>query len=96
MGSKIVQVVMNKKTLTVDGTVYDFTPCLRQLIVWKKRHPSQWTSRNYQAYISFCAQTKVRSRPNLPPECAPRPHATWKYKHMFRKKVMPGERIVEE
>ena len=27
---------------------------------------------------------------------ATRPHTTWKYKHMLRKMVMPGERIVEE
>ena len=96
MGSKIVQVDLNKKTLTVDGTVYDFTPGLRQLIVRKKRHPSHWTSRNYQEYKSLCAQTKVRSRPNPPPEGATRPQATWKYKHMLRKMVMPGERIVVE
>ena len=25
-----------------------------------------------------------------------RPHATWKWEHMFRKMVIPGERIAEE
>ena len=40
MGSKIVQADMNKKTLTADGTVYDFTPGLHELIVRKTPHPS--------------------------------------------------------
>ena len=48
---------------------------------------------DYRAYKSLVAQTKVKSFPN--PAGAARPHATWKYKHMLMKMVMPGERIVE-
>ena len=64
------------------------------LIMRKKTHHNQWTSRDYPAHKSLCAQTKVRLFPN--PEGATRPHATWKYKNMLRKMVMPEERIVEE
>ena len=60
----------------------------------KKTHPSQWTTSDYPAYNSLCAQTKVRLFPN--PEGATRPHDTWKYKQMLRKMVMPRERITEE
>ena len=49
---------------------------------------------DYQGYKSLCAQTKVRSFPN--PTGTARQHTTWKYKHILRKMVMPGERITEE
>ena len=64
------------------------------LIVQKHPRPNQRTSRDYHASKSLCVQTKFRCHPN--PEGAARPHATWKYKHMLKKMVMPGERMEEE
>ena len=64
IGNKVVQVDENKKTLTVDGALYEFTPGLRVLIMLKHPRPNQWDSRDYQAYKSLCAQTKVRLFPN--------------------------------
>ena len=93
IGNKIVQADMNKKT-TVDGTVYDFTPGLKVLIASKHPRPTQYNGIDYIVYKSLVGQTKVRSHPN--PVGAARPYATWKYKHMLRKMVIPGERIVEE
>ena len=61
------------------------------------KHPrtTQWmNSHGYQAYKSLCKQTRVRLFPNSA-GAAP-PHATWKYKHMLREMVVPGENIVEE
>ena len=72
----------------------DLTPGLQAFMMQKHPQVSPWPSRDYQAYKSLCQQTKVRSHPN--PEGATRPHATWKYKHMLRKMVVPGEKIVEE
>ena len=91
MGRKLVQVDENKKPLTVDGAVYDFTPGRRAFIMQKHPRIGQWTSRDYQAYKSLCIHTKERLFPN--PEGAARPHATWEYKHMLRKmvKVVHGE-----
>ena len=94
MGNKVVQSDENKKTLTADDTVYDFTPGLYALIMLKHPRISQWPSGDYQAYRSLCAQTKVRLFPNS--AGAARPHATWKCKKMLRKMVVPGEKIVEE
>ena len=94
MGSKIVQLNGNKMTLNVDDTEYDFTPGLHALIMSKHPRPNQWNSNDYQAYKSLCAQTKVSTFPNQ--AGAARPHATWKYKYMLRKMIIPGERIVEE
>ena len=61
-----------------------------------QNHPriSQWPRRDYPSYKSLCQQTKVTSHPNS--AGAARPHATWKYKHMLRKMVVPGEKIVKE
>ena len=50
MGNKIVQVNRDRKTLTVDGTVYDFTPGLQAMIRLKHSRSNQWTTRDYQAY----------------------------------------------
>ena len=94
MGNKVVQIDENEKTLTVDGTVYDFTPSLQALIMLKHPRTTQWNSHDYQAYKSLCKQTRVRLFPNS--AGAARPHATCKYKHMLRKMVVPGEKIVEE
>ena len=61
-----------------------------------QKHPriSQWHIRDYQAYKSLCKQTKVRLFLNK--TGAARPHATWEYKHMLRKMIVPGEKIVEK
>ena len=74
--------------------VYDLTPGLWTLIMQKHPRPTQWNSNDYRAYKTLSAQTKVRSHPN--PEGVARPRSTWKYKHMLRKMVVPGEKIVEE
>ena len=79
---------------SVDGAVYDFTPALYALIMSKHPRPNQWNSRDYQAYKSLSAQTKVRLFPNS--AGAVRSHATWKYKQMLRKMVPPGKKIEEE
>ena len=93
MGNKIVQLDRNKKILTVDDAVYDFTPGLYVLIMSKHPRPNQWNSRDYQVYKSLCSQAKVTSFPN--PARAVRPHATWKYKHLLMKIVVLGERLTE-
>ena len=96
MGNNIVQVQLNenKNTLTVDGIEYELTPGLHGLIMRKHPRPTQYNSNDYRVHKSLCAQTKVRSFPN--PAGTARPYATWKYMHMPRKMVIPGERIKEE
>ena len=39
-------------------------------------------------------QSKVKSFPNT--TAGDRPHATWKWKQLLKKMVIPGERIAEE
>ena len=60
------------------------------------KHPKagQWKTNDYQVYKSLVAQAKVKSFPNRVDTA--RPHATWKWKHMIRKMIIPGERIAEE
>ena len=94
MGSKVVQFDGNKKTLTVDYTEYKLTPGLEALIMLKHPRPTQFNSNDYKAYKSLVAQTKVKPFPKIAGTA--RPHATWKWKHMFRKMVILGERIAEE
>ena len=94
MGSEIVKISENGTILDVDGVEYDLTPDLHTLIVQKHPRPNQWTSGDYQAYKYLSIQTKVRSHPN--PRGVTRPRSTWKYKHMLRKMIVPGESIVEE
>ena len=60
----------------------------------KHPRPTQYSSNDYKAYKSLVAQTKVTSFPNMVGTA--RPHATWKWKHMLKKMVIPGERIAEE
>ena len=93
MGNKVVQFDGNKKTLTVDDTGYKLSPGLEALIMLKDPRPTQYNSNDYKAYKSVVAQTKVKSFPNMAGTA--RPHATWKWKHIFRKMVIPGERIAE-
>ena len=94
MGNKVVQMDENKTTLTVDDTVYDFTPGLQAFIMQKHPRISQWPSSDYQAYKSLCKQTRVRLFPNS--AGAARPHATGECKHALRKMIVPGENIVEK
>ena len=92
MGSEIVGV--NENTLTVCDREYDLTPGLHTLIVQKHPRPNQRTSGDYQAYKSLAAQTKVKSHPN--PRGVAQPRSTWKYKHMLKRMIVPGESIPEE
>ena len=90
-GNKVVQIDANWKTLLVDDTEYKLTAGLLVLITSKLPPAGQWNSNDYKSLV---AQTKVKSFPNRTGTA--RPHATWKWKHMFRKMVIPGERIAEE
>ena len=94
MGNKVVRLGANAKTLFVDDTEYKLTSGLETLVT--KNHPrtEQWKTNYYKIYKSLIAQTKVKSFPNR--EGTARPHATWKWKHMIRKMVIPGERVAEE
>ena len=85
---------VNRKTLPVDDAEYKITPGLRALIALKHPQPSQWNSNDYKAYKSLVAQSKVKSQPNRTDTA--RPHAAWKWKHMLKKMVIPGESIAEE
>ena len=61
-----------------------------------KKHPQagQWNSNDYQVYKSLVAQTKVKSFPNRTGTV--RPHATWKWKNVFKRMDIPGERIAAQ
>ena len=93
MGNKVVQINGNKRALTVDDTEYNLTPGLEMLIVQKHPRAIQYNN-DYRTYKNLVVQTKVKSFPN--PVGAGRPHSTWKYKHMLRKMIVSGERIVDE
>ena len=82
MGNKVVQIDGIGKTLTVGDTEY--------------KHPraGQWKPNDIKVYKSLVAQTKVKSFPNT--LVTNRLHATWKWKHMLKKMVIPGERIAEK
>ena len=94
MGSEIVKISENGTILDVDGVEYDLTSGLHTLIVQKHPRPNQWTSGDYHAYKYLSIQTKVGSHPN--PRGVARPRSTWKYKHMLRKMIVPGDSIVDE
>ena len=64
MGNKILQLDRNKKTLTVDGVVHDFTLGLHVLIMSKHPRLNQWNSNDYQTYKLRCAQTKSFPNPH--------------------------------
>ena len=94
IGNKVVRLDTNGKALSVDDTEYKLTPSL--FVLTTKKHPrdGQWNSNDCQVYESLIAQTKVKPFPNR--TGASRPHATWKWKHMLKKMVIPGERIAAE
>ena len=81
MESTLVQI--NGKTLKVDDTDYQLTSGLVALI-------HDLCSGNPR----ISAHTNVKSSPNRAGTA--RSHAMWKWKHMLRKMVIPGERIDEE
>ena len=83
MGNKVVRLDINGKTLLVDDTEYKLTPGLLVLITSKHPRLTQYNSNDYKVYKPLVAQTEVKSFPNM--AGAARPHATWKWKHMFRK-----------
>ena len=94
MGSKVLRFDGNKMILTVDDTMYKLTPGLVELISSKHPRPDQWKPNDYQVYKSRVAQTKVKSFPNR--AGGARLLATWKWKYLLKKMVIPGEWIVEE
>ena len=94
MGTKVVRIDINGKTLTVESTEYKLTPGLIALITQKHPRPGQWNSDDYQVYKPLVAQTNVKSFPNRAGTA--QLHATWKWNHMITKIVIPGERIAEE
>ena len=71
------------------NTEYKLTPGLLVLITNKHPCHIQYNSNDYKVYKSLVAQTKVKSLPNMAGNAA-RSHATWKWKHVFRKMVIPG------
>ena len=91
MGNKVVHFGASAKTLLVDE--YKLTSGLLMLITNKHPRPDQWKTNDYKVYKSLVAQTKIKSFPNWAGTA--RPHATWKWKHMIRKMVIPGEGIPE-
>ena len=93
MENKILH--LDGKTLIVDDTKYKLAPGNLVLITVKHPQAGQWNSNDYKAYKSLVAQTKVKSFPNRAGNTV-RPHATWKWKHMFKRMVIPGKRIAEE
>ena len=93
MGNKAVRLDTKRKILTVDDTVYKLTSGLLELRT-NKHQPDQYNSNDKGVYRSLVAQGTVKSFPNRTDGA--RPHATWKWKYMLKKMVIPGERITEE
>ena len=94
MGNKAVQLDIKRKILTVDYTVYKLTPDLLELITNKHPRLGQYNNNDEGVYRSLVVQTRVKSFPNR--TAGDRPHATWKWKQLLKKMVIPGERITEE
>ena len=93
MGNKAVRLNVNKKILTVDDTENKLTSGLLELITNKHPRPDQYNHNDYQVYRSL-VQIRVRSFSNRTDGA--RPQATWKWKYMLKKMVIPGKRIAEE
>ena len=64
------------------------------LIMYKTPRPQHDTSDDYSAYKAIVAQTSVRAYPNKRTGSAS-PRSTWKWKHMLKGMVIPGD-VVEE
>ena len=94
MGNKLVQLGIEKNTLTVDNTVYKLTPGLIELITNKHPRPDQYNIDDEGVYRSLVEQTKVKLFPNM--TAGDRPHTTRKWKYMLKKMVAPGEMLGEE
>ena len=92
MGNEVVQI--DGKTLKVDDKKYKITPCLNALLVLRYLRSMLYNSNDYKVYKSLVARTKVKSFPNRTDGA--RPNTTWKWKHMLRQMVIPGESIVDE
>ena len=73
--------------------MYKLTPGLLELITNKHPRLDQYNS-NEGVYESLVAQTRVKSFLNR--TTGDRPHATWKWKQLLKKMVIPGERKVGE
>ena len=93
MGNKVVHIEDN--TLKVDDKEYKLTPGLRVLILYKKPRHQHYSSVDYSTYKALVAQTWVRAFPNTTTGST-RPHSTWKWKHMLKNMVVPGDRVDEE
>ena len=93
MGNSIVHIEGN--TLKVDDKEYELTPGLRVLIMYKKPRPQHYTSDDYSVYKAIVAQTSVRAYPNKRTGSA-RPRSTWKWRHMLKGMVIPGDVVEEE
>ena len=89
MGNKVI--LGDGKTLKVDDKEYKLTPGLVALITLKHPRPNQWNFNDYRVCNELVAQTKIKSFLNRTGTA--RPHATWKWKHMLKKMVMPVDRI---
>ena len=94
MENKSVRLDIKRKILTVDDTAYKLRPGLLELITDKHPRPDQYNSNDKEVYRSLAAQTRVKSFRNRTDGI--RPHATWKWKYMLKKMVIPGDRIAEE
>ena len=63
--------------------------------MYKKHRPQHYTSDDYSAYKAIVAQTRVRAYPNKGTGSA-RARSTWKWKHMLKVMVIPGDMVEEE
>ena len=93
MGNSIVHIEGN--TLKVDDKEYELTPGLGVLIMYKKPRPQHYTSDDYSVHKAIVAQTSVRAYPNKRTGSA-RPRSTWKWRHMLKGMVIPGDVVEEE
>ena len=93
MGNSIVHIEGN--TLKVDDKEYELTPGLRMLMLYKKPRPGHYTSDDSSVYKAIVAQIRVMAYPYKRISSA-RPRSTWKWKHMLKGMVIPGDVVEEE
>ena len=94
IGNKTIRLNIKEKILTADDTVYKLTPGLLELIINKYPRLGHYNSNAEGVYRSLVAQTSVKSFPNR--TVGDRPHATWKWRQLLKKMVIPGEMRGEE